>query len=69
VRIEAELPFNHVALLQVPFDALDRTLQFADKLRFRTGVVPMVDALPRDVPASFSSLYEASGGILQKLVV
>jgi hypothetical protein len=52
----------------VPFDALQRALDTADRLRFRGGASPDVEALPREEPGSYRSLYEHSGEVLRRLL-
>ncbi|WP_437962448.1 hypothetical protein WME76_45185 (plasmid) [Sorangium sp. So ce119] len=68
VRIAAELSFEKIALLHVPFDALQRALDAADRLRFRGGTTPAVETLPRGEPGSYRSLYEHSGEVLRRLL-
>jgi hypothetical protein len=68
IRVETALPFEKIALLHVPFDSIHRALDLADELRFRTGILPKVETLPRGTPASFQTIYEQSGAIIKKLV-
>ena len=68
IRIEAELPFDQVALLHVPYDTLQEAQRAADRLRFQGGVRPTVIPLPPEVPASFRLVYEHSGEVVRKLV-
>jgi hypothetical protein len=68
VRIESTLTFKDVALLHVPFDAIEHASNMIEDIEPSAGPKPRIRPLPRNVVASMETLYEESGAILQELV-
>ena len=58
IRIESLLPFDHVALLHIPYDSIEHVAAIGGIIR----------PLARDLIPTAHVLYEASGPILQELI-
>lgn len=68
VRVADEMPFTLVRAIHVPARKMRKAREAARRLRWLSGFVPDVIALPRGVEATPDTLYAASGDVLKELI-
>lgn len=66
VRVESTLPFESIAVLHVPFHAIEYASQFVDEMNHDGQA--QIRPLARDVIVSADIFYQFSGSILRELI-